>query len=370
MSGLTWNTKTKSQYRDQAHIAIAATLEYRIVKRYRRWLLQACPYACKMRHAIYEYLRDSAASYQWSFPDNISSDFGGDVPCDLDTVRSTWKTELNLIPGTTRRKKHPIHSVVDQLLDHPLLRSSEPGVPDRSVEDMAYYFIEGLPQMMSFNHQRIEHEKRDKLTPFSRSMFQPYTFASRNHAKTNAYHDDFFSYGHSAPDFIPCGPYQGQAHPENVPDEVTDYSDSESEYSMFYQLNEAHPSISVQSESESGAHLYPLISLLASSSPFIKYFWLLEASHHPQLSSPVRSALFGYDDNEEADDGRDDQSVSVIHSIIDVDLIESEIEEPAGPSTAQKRPSSSFSPGKSPPAKKLSDTKMPASSRWWNVPKE
>ena len=47
--------------------------------------------------------------------------------------------------------------------------------------------------MMSFNHQLIEHEKRDKLTPFSRSMFQPYTFPSRNHAKTNAYHNDFVS---------------------------------------------------------------------------------------------------------------------------------------------------------------------------------
>lgn len=148
MSGLTWNTKTKSQYWDQAHIAIAATLEYRIIKRYRRRLLQACPYACKMRHAIYEYLRDSAASYQWSFPDDIPSNFGGDVPCDLDTVRSAWKTKLDLIPGTTRRKKHPIHSVVDQLLDHPLLRSSEPGVPDRSVEDMAYYLIEGLAQVI------------------------------------------------------------------------------------------------------------------------------------------------------------------------------------------------------------------------------
>ncbi|KAH9983733.1 hypothetical protein BJV77DRAFT_1072649 [Russula vinacea] len=355
MSGLTWNTKTKGQYRDQAHIAIA------------------------MRHAIYKYLRDSVASYQWSFPDNIPSDFGVDVPCDLDT------------------KKHPIHSVIDQLLDHPLLCSSEPGVPDRSVEDMAYYLIEGLAQMMSFNHQRIEHEKRDKLTPFSRSMFQPYTFPSRNHIKTNAYHDDFFSYGHSVPDIIPRSPYQGQAHPENVSDEVTDYSDSESEYFMIYQLDEAHPSIhhqSVQSESESSAHLYPLILLLcamlsddlmhvfikAAPSPLYKLRHppphlssISGSSRHPiipQLSSPVRSALFGYDDNEEADDGQDDRSVSVIHSIIDVDLIESEIEEPAGPSTAQKRLSSSFSPGKSPPAKKLSDTKMPASSQWWNVPKE
>lgn len=95
---------------------------------------------------------------------------------------------------------------------------------------------------------------------------------------------------------------------------------------------------SVQSESESGAHLYPLISLLcAMLSDDLMHVFIKAApspsyelghppphlssisgsSRHPiipQLSSPVRSALFGYDDNEEADDGRDDQSVSVIHS--------------------------------------------------------
>ena len=162
MSGLTWNTKTKNRYRDQAHIAIAAALEYRIVKEYRQQLLQACPYARKMRSAVYEYLNDNAALYQsqsssmlvgrreWSFPDNIPSDFGeleSDVPFD---PKDAWTVELDLIPGTSRRKNHPIHSVVDELLDHPLLRSSEQGVPNGTVELCAYYVIQGLARVIIF----------------------------------------------------------------------------------------------------------------------------------------------------------------------------------------------------------------------------
>jgi hypothetical protein len=59
---------------------------------------------------------------------------------------------------------------------------------------------------MSFNEQRIEHEKRDKITPFSQSMYERYRFPWRPHAMTMAYHDDVVSR---------CVPLQ---YPENCAD--------------------------------------------------------------------------------------------------------------------------------------------------------
>ena len=163
MSGLEWNTETKSKYRDQAHIAIAAALEYRIIKNYRSELLLGCRFARKMRAAIKEYMASVAAVHEkrsssrvgetvgikeWSFPDNISTegdeDDDADAPCDAEFLR---KTLDNTLAAKAQRKKDPIASIVTQLLNNPLLHSSQPGVPNGSVEIVAYQFVMALSQV-------------------------------------------------------------------------------------------------------------------------------------------------------------------------------------------------------------------------------
>ena len=186
MSGLEWNIDTKSKYRDQAHIAIAAALEYRIIENYRPELFLGCHFARKMRTAIRDYLTSVGAVHpkrsnshvgikEWSFPDNISTegDVEGDAegdaegdgerdgergaanvanapaPYDAEFLRRTLN---DTIAEETRQKKDPVATIINELLNNPLLSSSEPGVPNGTVEITAYQDIMALGRVRFYRY--------------------------------------------------------------------------------------------------------------------------------------------------------------------------------------------------------------------------
>jgi hypothetical protein len=156
-SGLTWNPTSRNKVRDYNNIAIVAALETAIIPVYREDLLHACAFARAMRKDMYRIMSDAASPIRrhdadrvmtkiWYFPDGIPFDFDEDADLSANLPAEphpdTLFANLEVARSTAKKKKNdPVTNIIEDLLNHPFLACSEPGVPPGTVETSAFCYI-------------------------------------------------------------------------------------------------------------------------------------------------------------------------------------------------------------------------------------
>src|SRR5882757_5414586 len=149
MSGMSWNSGSKSHVRDWGQLIVAASLEPLIVASYRPQMLAEIHGARVMRKALQEYfvslgkpnVADFGAPFvvEWSFADGLYDGVGND-PGTIDRLDPN-AIRKSLSQARTRgakvTKKDPVTSFVDMLERNPLLHCSDPDAAPKTMETLA-----------------------------------------------------------------------------------------------------------------------------------------------------------------------------------------------------------------------------------------
>jgi hypothetical protein len=159
MSGLSWNTESRSSERDWGATVMAVVLETAVVESYRETVLRTSNGAYDLRREIREYMKSIAMTHfawhpttgshhqekSWEFPDGFEAPrtTKENGPFNAATMRKNLDQAIPL-GGMSRRKKNGLRTQIENLYKNKYLWASRSGASSGTMETLAYHCIQQL----------------------------------------------------------------------------------------------------------------------------------------------------------------------------------------------------------------------------------